>query len=120
MVKEVISYKTTDGRVFSEKKDAEFHAVYLINEVKIIEAIKKVKQLFKEDLVLFADSVKEYEVNLEQDFWEVLANDAEIDITVVDFKDFVFLIKTLLKNYHLEETVKIIKKIMCNDIKETT
>jgi hypothetical protein len=129
MIEKVTSYKTEDGKIFSEKENAENHAVYLINERKFVEATKKVKQIFQQELIMYANSTKEYSgislnyVDLEGDFWDdvsgALANDSNIDITIEDFGEYVSLIKALLKDFHLEKTIKVIKKIMCDDIKET-
>ena len=126
MIEKVTSYKTEDGRVFSKKKDAENHVVYLINERKLVKAVEKVKQIFQQKLAMYANSTKEYNgidlnnADLECDFWDdvsgLLAN---TDTILVNFAEYVSLIKTLLENFHLEETIKVVKEIICNNTKET-
>lgn len=128
-LEEVIRYKTEDGRTFSKEEDADAHLDALEDKKKLIKTGGKVRQLFKQEMLIFANETNDYkgvnieDTGLEYDFWndkcQALAN-SDVDVTIQDFEDYVLLTKALLEDFHLEETVKIIKKMMCNNTKETT
>lgn len=129
MIEEVISYKTEDGRTFTDKKLAIKHITNLESKRKLTEIVKKVKQLFKKGLTMYANGTKEYSgislnnTDLECDFWDeesrALSDNANMDITIEDFDNYVSLVKTLLEDFHLERVIKIIKKTAFNNSKET-
>lgn len=129
MIKEILSYRTDDGRIFTKKDSAIAYENILKDKKKLAETSEKVRQLFKEELTMYANSTNEYSginldnADLECDFWDdvsgALADDSNVDVTLVNFTEYVSLIKTLLKDFHLEEVIKIIKKITPNSIKET-
>lgn len=130
-VEEVIRYKTKDGRTFSKETDANDHLDALEDKRKLVKTGEKIKQLFKQELLMFANGTDDYKgvniiesIDLEYDFCDAkcqgTADKNSVDIDISDFEDYVLLVKALLENFHLEKTIKIVKKMMtCNLIEET-
>lgn len=122
-VKEIIVYVTEDGKTFTDEGDAGANLVKIENKRKFAKTIKKIKQLFEQELIIFANDSDEYnnvnikDIDLEYDFWNEITGKCNIEVE--DFEDYMLLIKALLEDFHLEETVKIVKKMMCNLTEET-
>jgi hypothetical protein len=129
-VEEVIRYKTEDGRTFSKEIDADNHLDSLEDKKKLIKTGERIKQLFKQELLIFANENDDYDgvdienPDVEWDFWDAkcqgTSDKNNVDVDISDFEDYALLVKALLENFHLEKTIKIVKKTMtCNLVEET-
>lgn len=119
-IKEIISYKTKDGIIFEQKKNAIVHAKKLIEGKNFTNLVQQVTSLFKSSLDKYkkAEYSKDYKFydednELELDFWSDnsadLSNIAANEILINDFKAYTKIIMTLMGEYHLEEIIKLIK-----------
>lgn len=115
-IEKVISYKTKDNKIFTKEKNAIEHSKWLIEQKQFKKLVNQVTKTFKQDLDKYKEVIKEYEIDLETDFWvdnsDSLSTAASNEIRINNFEDYTKLIKILMEECHLEKVTKLINNLV--------